>query len=161
MNSNVRFKRDNVKPGEATGILKFLCNFTLLQQCSLEVKVFVAEPLLTPAQISGGNLLKVTLEAAYSVPESFIPIGPLQNYMVGMQVPSAGEVKTYSPIFIQIQTLVWLSLLLLLRFYSKQALLTAEFFRLKKKKNRLLLFYTQMLILQFTCYIQSVYNLYQ
>lgn len=135
MNSNVRFKRDNVKPGEATGVLKFLCNFTLLQQCSLEVKVFVAEPLLTPAQISGGNLLKVTLEAAYSVPESFIPIGPLQNYMVGMQVPSAGEVKTYSPIFIQIQTLVWLSLLLLLRFYSKQALLTAEFFRLKKKKS--------------------------
>ena len=57
---------------------------------------------MTPAQISGGNLLKVTLEAAYSVPESFIPIGPLQNYMVGMQVPSAGEVKTYSPIFIQI-----------------------------------------------------------
>ncbi|XP_060262632.1 cilia- and flagella-associated protein 70 isoform X5 [Ovis aries] len=52
-----------------------------VKQCSLEVKVFVAEPLLTPAQISGGNLLKVTLEAAYSVPESFIPIGPLQNYM--------------------------------------------------------------------------------
>ncbi|KAB1271361.1 Cilia- and flagella-associated protein 70 [Camelus dromedarius] len=62
-----------------------------VKQCSLEVKVFVAEPLLTPAQISGGNLLKVTLEAAYSVPESFIPTGPLQNYMVGLQVPSAGE----------------------------------------------------------------------
>ena len=57
---------------------------------------------MTPAQISGGNLLKVTLEAAYSVPESFLPIGPLQNYMVGMQVPSAGEVKTYSAKFIQI-----------------------------------------------------------
>eukprot|EP00069_Balaena_mysticetus_P014364 bmy_08672T0 len=49
------------------------------------------KPLLTAAQISGGNLLKVTLEAAYSVPESFIPIGPLQNCMVGLQVPSAGE----------------------------------------------------------------------
>ncbi|XP_072611122.1 cilia- and flagella-associated protein 70 isoform X15 [Vulpes vulpes] len=60
-------------------------------KCSLEVKVFVAEPLLTTAQILGGNLLKVTLEAAYSVPESFIPVGPLQNYMVGLQVPSVGE----------------------------------------------------------------------
>ncbi|XP_034877279.1 cilia- and flagella-associated protein 70 isoform X2 [Mirounga leonina] len=60
-------------------------------KCSLEVKVFVAEPLLTTAQILGGNLLKVTLEAAYSVPESFIPVGPMQNYMVGMQVPSVGE----------------------------------------------------------------------
>ncbi|XP_035970031.1 cilia- and flagella-associated protein 70 isoform X1 [Halichoerus grypus] len=62
-----------------------------VKQCSLEVKVFVAEPLLTTAQILGGNLLKVTLEAAYSVPESFIPVGPMQNYMVGMQVPSVGE----------------------------------------------------------------------
>ncbi|XP_058154991.1 cilia- and flagella-associated protein 70 isoform X4 [Dasypus novemcinctus] len=62
-----------------------------VKQCSLEVKVFVSEPLLTTAQILGGNLLKVTLEAAYSVPESFIPLGPLQNYMVGLQVPSVGE----------------------------------------------------------------------
>ncbi|XP_043782664.1 cilia- and flagella-associated protein 70 isoform X4 [Cervus elaphus] len=74
-----------------------------VKQCSLEVKVFVAEPLLTTAQISGGNLLKVTLEAAYCVPESFMPIGPLQNYMVGMQVPSAGE-KDY-PIFFKNGTL--------------------------------------------------------
>ncbi|XP_005671155.1 cilia- and flagella-associated protein 70 isoform X2 [Sus scrofa] len=69
-------------------------------KCSLEVKVFVAEPLLTTDQISEGNLLKVTLEAAYSVPESFIP---LQNYMVGLQVPSAGE-KDY-PIFFKNGTL--------------------------------------------------------
>ncbi|XP_032451112.1 cilia- and flagella-associated protein 70 isoform X3 [Lynx canadensis] len=67
-------------------------------KCSLEVKVFVAEPLLTTAQILGGNLLKVTLEAAYSVPESFIPVGPLQNYMVGLQVPSVGE-KDYPILF--------------------------------------------------------------
>uniref|UniRef100_A0A8C6BH99 Cilia and flagella associated protein 70 n=1 Tax=Monodon monoceros TaxID=40151 RepID=A0A8C6BH99_MONMO len=74
-----------------------------IKQCSLEVKVFVAEPLLTVAQISGGNLLKVTLEAAYSVPESFIPMGLLQNFMVGLQVPSAGE-KDY-PIFFKNGTL--------------------------------------------------------
>ncbi|XP_037351838.1 cilia- and flagella-associated protein 70 isoform X2 [Talpa occidentalis] len=72
-------------------------------KCGLEIKVFVAEPLLTAAQISGGNLLKVTLEAAYSVPESFIPVGPLQNYMVGLQVPSVGE-KDY-PIFFKNGTL--------------------------------------------------------
>lgn len=65
------------------------------KQCSLEVKVFVSEPLLTPAQVSGSNLLKVTLEAAYSVPESFMP---QQNYMVGLQVPSVGE-KDYPIIF--------------------------------------------------------------
>lgn len=53
----------------------------------------MAEPLLTPAQVSTSNLLKVTLEAAYSVPESFVPVGPQQNYMVGLQVPSVGEVK--------------------------------------------------------------------
>ncbi|XP_058399178.1 cilia- and flagella-associated protein 70 [Diceros bicornis minor] len=69
-----------------------------VKQCSLEVKVFVSEPLLTPAQISGGSLLKVTLEAAYSVPESFILLGPVHNYMVGLQVPSIGE-KDYPILF--------------------------------------------------------------
>lgn len=73
------------------------------KQCTLEVKVSVAESLLTAAQMVGGNLLKVTLEAAYSVPESFIPVGPLQNYMAGLQVPSSGE-KDY-PIFFKNGTL--------------------------------------------------------
>uniref|UniRef100_A0A0P6JFB0 Tetratricopeptide repeat protein 18 n=1 Tax=Heterocephalus glaber TaxID=10181 RepID=A0A0P6JFB0_HETGA len=68
------------------------------KQCSLEVKVFVAEPLLTTAQAAGSNLLKVTLEAAYSVPESFNPLGPPQNYMVGLQVPAHGE-KDYPILF--------------------------------------------------------------
>ncbi|XP_023574213.1 cilia- and flagella-associated protein 70 [Octodon degus] len=68
------------------------------QQCSLGVKVFVAEPLLTTAQALGSNLLKVTLEAAYSVPECFNPLGPPQNYMVGLQVPALGE-KDYPILF--------------------------------------------------------------
>uniref|UniRef100_A0A8C0WZ98 Cilia-and flagella-associated protein 70 n=1 Tax=Castor canadensis TaxID=51338 RepID=A0A8C0WZ98_CASCN len=68
------------------------------KQCTLEVKVFVAEPLLTAAQVLESNLLKVTLEAAYSIPDSFIPVGPQQNYMVGLQVPSVGE-KDYIILF--------------------------------------------------------------
>ncbi|KAM5139655.1 cilia- and flagella-associated protein 70 isoform 1-T1 [Callospermophilus lateralis] len=68
------------------------------KQCSLEVKVSVAEPLLTAAQVVGSNLLKVTLEGAYSVPESFVPTGTQQNYMVGLQVPSLGE-KDYPILF--------------------------------------------------------------
>ncbi|XP_062999055.1 cilia- and flagella-associated protein 70 [Elgaria multicarinata webbii] len=31
------------------------------------------------------------MEAAYAVPEAFVPVGPQQNYMVGFQVPAVGE----------------------------------------------------------------------
>ncbi|XP_068924320.1 cilia- and flagella-associated protein 70 [Petaurus breviceps papuanus] len=72
-------------------------------KCCLEVTVSVSEALLTTAQILGGNLLKVTLEAAYSVPEHFVTTGPQQNYMVGLQVPSIGD-KDY-PIFFKNGTL--------------------------------------------------------
>ncbi|NXI39074.1 CFA70 protein, partial [Galbula dea] len=57
----------------------------------LEVTVCTKEPLLSAAQLSNGNLLSVTLEAAYSVPEAFTPTEPLQNYMACLQVPAAGE----------------------------------------------------------------------
>uniref|UniRef100_A0A4X2L7Q5 Cilia and flagella associated protein 70 n=1 Tax=Vombatus ursinus TaxID=29139 RepID=A0A4X2L7Q5_VOMUR len=60
-------------------------------KCCLEVTVSVSEALLTTAQILGGNLVKVTLEAAYSVPEIFGTTGPPQNYMVGLQLPTIGE----------------------------------------------------------------------
>ncbi|KAM6423983.1 cilia- and flagella-associated protein 70 isoform 2-T3 [Liasis olivaceus] len=60
-------------------------------KCSIDVSVSVQESLLSPAQLSEGNLLRVTVEAAYSVPESFIPTGPQYNYMVGFQVPAVGE----------------------------------------------------------------------
>lgn len=55
--------------------------------------VCAEEPLLSAAQLSAGNLLSVTLEAAYSVPEAFAPTGPLQNYMACLQVPTAEEVS--------------------------------------------------------------------
>ncbi|NWU59970.1 CFA70 protein, partial [Dromas ardeola] len=57
----------------------------------LEVTVCTKEPLLSAAQLSNGNLLSVTLEAAYSVPEAFAPSEPLHNYMACLQVPAAGE----------------------------------------------------------------------
>ncbi|XP_074454131.1 cilia- and flagella-associated protein 70 isoform X1 [Larus michahellis] len=57
----------------------------------LEVTVCTEEPLLSAAQLSNGSLLSVTLEAAYSVPEAFLPSGPPHNYMVCLQVPAAGE----------------------------------------------------------------------
>lgn len=55
--------------------------------------VCTKEPLLSATQLSNGNLLSVTLEGAYSVPEAFAPTGPLQNYMACLQVPAAGEVR--------------------------------------------------------------------
>ncbi|XP_074014578.1 cilia- and flagella-associated protein 70 [Numenius arquata] len=57
----------------------------------LEVTVCTEEPLLSAAQLSNGNLMSVTLEAAYSVPEAFTPTGSSQNYMACLQVPTAGE----------------------------------------------------------------------
>ncbi|NWR66948.1 CFA70 protein, partial [Bucorvus abyssinicus] len=61
---------------------------------SLQVSVCAREPLLSAPQLASSNLLSVTLEAAYSVPEAFAPAGPLQNYMACLQVPAAGEART-------------------------------------------------------------------
>ncbi|NXA37502.1 CFA70 protein, partial [Eudromia elegans] len=60
-------------------------------KCCLEVSVCIPEPLLSEAQLLNGNLLSVTLEAAYSVPEAFVPTGPPQNYLACLQVPAFGE----------------------------------------------------------------------
>ncbi|KAM9305428.1 cilia- and flagella-associated protein 70 [Gastrophryne carolinensis] len=58
---------------------------------SLEVAVSVPEPLLSESQISDGNLLCVTMEAAYCTPEAWNPQGPHYNYVTSLQLPSVGE----------------------------------------------------------------------
>ncbi|NXD44663.1 CFA70 protein, partial [Copsychus sechellarum] len=56
----------------------------------LEVTVSTKELLLSATQFSSGNLLSITLEAAYSVPEAFTTDAQ-QNYMACLQMPAAGE----------------------------------------------------------------------
>ncbi|XP_029431998.1 cilia- and flagella-associated protein 70 isoform X2 [Rhinatrema bivittatum] len=65
---------------------------------SLEVSVSVPESLLSEFQLSNGNLLKVTIETVYSVPESWGLVGPQYNYVVALQVPMTGE-KEYPILF--------------------------------------------------------------
>uniref|UniRef100_A0A670K4E2 Cilia and flagella associated protein 70 n=1 Tax=Podarcis muralis TaxID=64176 RepID=A0A670K4E2_PODMU len=60
-------------------------------KCVINVTVSVQESLLSQWQLSEGNLLRVTVEGVYSVPETFLPTGPPQNYMIGLQVPAVGE----------------------------------------------------------------------
>ncbi|XP_062359863.1 cilia- and flagella-associated protein 70 [Cinclus cinclus] len=56
----------------------------------LEVTVSTKELLLSATQFSSGNLLSITLEAAYSVPEAFTTDAQ-QNYVACLQIPAAGE----------------------------------------------------------------------
>lgn len=57
------------------------------------MSVCTKKPLLSSSQLSDGNFLSVTLEAAYSVPEAFVPTGPSQNYMACLQIPALGKVR--------------------------------------------------------------------
>ncbi|XP_055754659.1 cilia- and flagella-associated protein 70 isoform X1 [Salvelinus fontinalis] len=61
---------------------------------SLDVTVCVPEPLLSGVQLSDSNLLKVTVETAYSVPEVWNPVsgsGPPSSYVAALQVPLTAE----------------------------------------------------------------------
>uniref|UniRef100_A0A4W5KTC6 Cilia and flagella associated protein 70 n=1 Tax=Hucho hucho TaxID=62062 RepID=A0A4W5KTC6_9TELE len=61
---------------------------------SLNVTVYVPEPLLSGVQLSDSNLLKVTVETAYSVPEVWNPVsgsGPPSSYVAALQVPLTAE----------------------------------------------------------------------
>lgn len=67
-------------------------NFIFVSQGGLEVTVGTKEILLSATQFSSGNLLSITLEAAYSVPDTFTADAQ-QNYMVCLRTPAAGQVR--------------------------------------------------------------------
>ncbi|XP_067912400.1 cilia- and flagella-associated protein 70 isoform X2 [Heterodontus francisci] len=54
----------------------------------LDIDVSVPEPLLSEAQLEGSNLLRITTESAYSVPESWTLTGTQFNYIVSLFLPT-------------------------------------------------------------------------
>ncbi|XP_056609963.1 cilia- and flagella-associated protein 70 isoform X2 [Triplophysa dalaica] len=58
------------------------------EKATLDVSVSVQEPLLSDIQISESNMLMVTVETAYSVPDIWDPAStPLSSYMAALQIP--------------------------------------------------------------------------
>uniref|UniRef100_A0A8C5JQS2 WD repeat domain 90 n=1 Tax=Junco hyemalis TaxID=40217 RepID=A0A8C5JQS2_JUNHY len=71
-------------------IIVYWLDFIFVSQAGLEVIVSTRELLLSATDFSSGNLLSVTVEAAYSVPDAFTADSQ-QNYMVCLQMPAAAE----------------------------------------------------------------------
>ena len=54
--------------------------------------VSVTEPLLSEDQLKESNLLTITVEAGYSVPETWNPSGTQYMYNITLPVPLTAEV---------------------------------------------------------------------
>uniref|UniRef100_A0A3P9H1Z1 Uncharacterized protein n=1 Tax=Oryzias latipes TaxID=8090 RepID=A0A3P9H1Z1_ORYLA len=63
-----------------------------LQQPTLDVCVSVSDPLLSEDELSASNFLKITLEAVYSVPDSWVPVPTSVTYAAALEVPLTAEV---------------------------------------------------------------------
>ncbi|XP_072171577.1 cilia- and flagella-associated protein 70-like [Diadema setosum] len=57
----------------------------------MDVVVYVNEPLLTEDQLKSGNLLTITSETLYSVPEAWNPTGTQYMYNVTLPIPLTEE----------------------------------------------------------------------
>ncbi|XP_041062560.1 cilia- and flagella-associated protein 70 isoform X2 [Carcharodon carcharias] len=64
-------------------------NITEETKCLVDIAVSVPEPLLSEAQLEESNLLRITTECAYSVPESWALAAPQFNYVVSLFLPTS------------------------------------------------------------------------
>lgn len=76
-----------------SSVFTFLMDHGMLfPQPTLEVTVSVPEPLLSDAQLSESNLITVTVETAYSIPEVWNTVpGPQHSYVAALQVPLTSQ----------------------------------------------------------------------
>lgn len=65
-----------------------------LLQPTLEVSISVSKPVLSEIEVSASNLMKVTVETAYSIPDSWMQLsGPPCTYAAALEVPLSAEVS--------------------------------------------------------------------
>lgn len=67
-----------------------------VMQASLDVCVSVSDTLMSDTDLSTSNLLRVTVETAYSLPDSWMqPSGQSPSYIAAMEVPLTEEVSHF------------------------------------------------------------------
>lgn len=68
-----------------------------IQQPILDVTVSVSDPVLPKAELKSSNLLRVTVETAYSLPDSWVPVPghPPSTFTAALEVPLTAEVRDF------------------------------------------------------------------